>query len=237
MKKTLFLSLALGSLAFGATSNEDILKLYSNMPQGMKLEIADRKPVDGLDGFEAITLKISQGDISQKDVMFLNGDFLLPDLVNVKTGESYKNKFAQDMLLTDIGAVYKDETNIIKLGNDPKKETMVIFTDADCPFCRREMAAVNDRLKEVNLELVMVSVHGEKGHQKSALIYRDIKNAKSDSDKIAVFNKYYADTFNIDDKNAPSADETKKAVDLANKYLNAGINSVPFIVDKKDIIK
>ena len=237
MKKIIFVSAAL-AVSLNAATNEEILGLYSGAPKDIKIEITDRKAVDGLDGFEAVVLKMSQGDMSQEDIAFTKDNLFIPDLVNIKTGMSYKDQIRQTRVYSLLADVYPKEEakNIIKLGNDAKKPTLVVFTDAECPYCRKEMEKAEDRLKTHNLEIVMTSVHGESGNVKSALIYKETAKAKSDDEKLKVLHKYYNMT-EKGDKSKVSDAEFKAAEDLAKKYQSNGINGVPFIVEKDKISK
>ena len=56
-----------------------------------------------------------------------------------------------------------------------------MLTDAECPFCRKEMDRIEEMLKINNVDIVMTSVHGDSNHAKSALIYKEIKSAKTDA--------------------------------------------------------
>ena len=124
MKKIILVSAAL-AISLNAATNEEILGLYSGAPKDIKIEITDRKAVDGLDGFEAVVLKMSQGDMSQEDIAFTKDNLFIPDLVNVKTGMSYKDQIRQTRVYSLLADVYPKEEakNIIKLGNDAKKPT------------------------------------------------------------------------------------------------------------------
>lgn len=53
------------------------------------------------------------------------------------------------MILIEIYANERDK-NIIKLGNDPKKPTLLMLSDADCPYCRMEVAHLNQSLEKNN---------------------------------------------------------------------------------------
>lgn len=237
MKKIILSSLAVAA-SLSALTNDEILKLYEGVPSGVKVEILDRKAVDGLAGFEQVVIKFSQGEMSDKEIMFVNGDYMVPDIVNLKTGSSYQRAARNDLVSVNLAEIYpkEDPKNIIKLGNDPKKETIVVFTDAQCPFCRREMGSIEEKLKSKNIEIIMTSVHGEDGNAISHLIYQNIAKAKSDADKIAILKKYYDEGFKLK-AGEVSKENMEKAAALANKYLSAGISGVPFIIEKSKISK
>lgn len=237
MKKIISSLVAMTAILSAAT-NEQILKLYQNphLPKDIKIEIVDRVPLDKAPGFEAVTIKMSQGEMSQESVLFTNGDFLLFDLVDVNSGESLKSAFEQKLVKSSVAKIYKNEDpkNIIKLGSDNKKATVVIFTDTNCPYCRHEMDMIDERLKDTNVEIIMASIHGDAGHKKSAAIYKEIAKAKDDKAKIAILKKYYDKNFD-DSTLKIEESETQAAKALAEKYFMAGINAVPFIVDKSEL--
>ena len=81
----------------------------------------------------------------------------------------------------------------------------------------------------------MTSIHGPASHAKSAKIYEETSKAKSDADKIKVFKKYYAD--NIPAVEGVDQKEINRLNSLAEKYFKAGVQGVPFIVNKKELVK
>ena len=109
-----------------------------------------------------------------------------------------------------------------------------MFSDPECPYCRAELAKIETTLKDSNVEIVLTPVHDISSLQKSSLIYKDAKAAKSDSDKVKILRKYYAEDYNVDDKSV-SKDDVAKIDNLRKKYFAAGVRSVPFIVNKSDL--
>ncbi|CZE45841.1 thioredoxin fold domain-containing protein [Campylobacter geochelonis] len=230
MKKLVLTSLVAATAVFAAT-NEEILSLYSGMPHDIKSEIAKREAVKEAPEFDLVVVKLSQGQRSQEEIMFTKGDFLIPDLINLKTGESYKAKYQQSALEKNLAFAYKNEKaeNIIKLGNDPKKPTIIMFTDPECPYCRMEMDKIDDTLKHSNVEVIMTSVHGSSGDAKGFKIYQETKSAKTDADKLKIIKKYY-DPDLKDVKASPA--EIQRMREIANKYFEAGLKGVPTIIEK-----
>lgn len=239
MKKLLLTSVISFSAVFAATDAE-ILGLYDQeamKAHGLSIEIADRKALDDKTGFEMVTLKVKQGDMSQEDIVFVKDDILVPDIVSLKTKDSYKAKYQAEALAGKISAVYskEDSKNIIKLGNDPKKPTMLMLTDADCPYCRMEMKNIEESLKTSNFEIIMTSIHGPKSHAKSAKIYEEVAKAKDDAAKIAIFKKYYAE--DLPEVTGVDQKEIDRLQKLADSYFEAGVKGVPFIMDVKELKK
>ena len=240
MKKVI-LSSALVALSLNfavAVSDEDIVSLYGGAPQGVNIKVIERMPVNGLDGFEAIILEVSQGGFKQEEILLSKGDLIFPEIFNVKEKISYANGIKEQRKVIGLSKVYNSEIaeNIIKLGNDKNKPTMIIFTDAECPYCRKEMDQIEKRLEYRNLEIIMASVHGDSGHSKSYMIYKDIKTAKTDADKIKVLRKYYDEKLPSQEKEA-GKENVEKMRTLANKYHSVGVNSVPYTFEKERIVK
>lgn len=232
MKKVILTSIALAASLNAALSDGEILSIYGGVPQGIDIKIAERIPLNEPKGVEAVVLKISQGDMSQEEIVFIQGDLIFTDIIDPKKRVVYKDHIKQSRTAGQLAKVFKSESkdNVIKLGNDPKKPTILMLTDAECPFCRKEMDRIEETLKTNNVDIVMTSVHGDSGHAKSALIYKEIKGAKTDAQKIAVFRKYYAEN-NKAGASDVSVAELNGAKALAGKYFAAGVNSVPFIIE------
>ena len=232
MKKAILTSVALAASLNAALSDSEILSIYGGVPQGIDIKIAERIPLNEPKGVEAVVLKISQGDMSQEEIIFTQGDLIFTDIIDPKKRIVYKEQIKQNRVAGQLAKVVKSESkeNIIKLGNDPKKPTILMLTDAECPFCRKEMNKIEETLKDNNVDIIMTSVHGDSGHAKSALIYKEIKGAKTDAQKIAVLKKYYAENNKAGAKDV-SAAELDAAKALAGKYFGAGVNSVPYIIE------
>ncbi|WP_419771389.1 MAG: DsbA family protein [Candidatus Marinarcus sp.] len=75
-----------------------------------------------------------------KDVLFSNGFYIAPELIDASNGESLKNS----MTITLSSEYYRDE-NLIA-GNKDAKDKIVVFSDPLCPYC---MDYVPDVIKYV----------------------------------------------------------------------------------------
>ncbi|MBS9778963.1 MAG: histidine kinase [Campylobacteraceae bacterium] len=241
-KNAIFLALCLSLLGLtnaGAKTNDnDLILNYfkSQVPPQVKVTITDTQEVKELPKFKLVTIKLSDGKRDQEIKMFSQGEQLFPDIIDLKSKTSLLHevqKKAQQKALRDL-YTKEDKANIISLGNDPKKETLVIFTDPECPYCRRELKDIENRLKTNNVKLLITTVHGKSSLQKAHLIYDGIKKAKGDDEKIKIMRKYYASDVNltnekIDDKRVEQMDSLRK------KYLKEAIKGVPFIINEKEI--
>ena len=234
MKKVILASV-IAATSLMAASDKQIEEFYSQMvDSSVKVKVADRQKVAG--DIEAVVVKLSKDGNSQDEIVFTKGDFIFPDVIDLKEQKSYLAEVKKEVIAKGISKIYKDEdkANIIVLGSDPKKPTIIMFSDPECPYCRAELAKIETTLKYSNVEIVLTPVHDISSLQKSSLIYKDVKSAKSDSDKVKILRKYYAEDYNVDDKSV-SKDDIAKIDNLRKKYFAAGVRSVPFIVNKSDL--
>lgn len=234
--KKIVLSL-MAACAMFAASNEQVVGFYSQMVgEGVKVSVAERKPV--VDGIEAVVVNLSNGQVSQDEVIFTKGDLLFPDIIDLKAQKAYMQEIKKEIAAKNISKVYKNEQkeNIITLGNDSKKPTIVMFSDPECPYCRLELEKIEATLKESNVKLILTPVHDVSSLQKSFLIYKDAASAKTDSDKIKILRKYFADDYKVADGAVSDAD-VKAMENLRQKYSAAGVRSVPFIINLSDLQK
>ena len=234
MKKVVLASI-IAATSLMAASDKQIEEFYSQMvDSSVKVKVADRQKVAG--DIEAVVVKLSKDGNSQDEIVFTKGDFIFPDVIDLKEQKSYLAEVKKEVIAKGISKIYKDEdkANIIVLGSDPKKPTIIMFSDPECPYCRAELAKIETTLKDSNVEIVLTPVHDISSLQKSSLIYKDAKAAKSDSDKVKILRKYYAEDYNVDDKSV-SKDDVAKIDNLRKKYFAAGVRSVPFNVNKSDL--
>ncbi len=220
-----------------ASNNAQIIEYFkAQVPPQIKVEITKDEKVESLPDFKLVTIKLSDGSRGQEIKMFSNGSQLFPDIIDLKSKKSMLKDMQKKEQTKALKSIYSKENqeNIISLGNDPKKETMVVFTDPECPYCRKELAGVENRLKEVNLKLILTPVHGKSSLEKSYLIYENAKKAKSDKEKIAIMKKYYAKDVDIS-KEKVDAKMVSKMESLRQKYLKSAIKGVPFLINEKEI--
>jgi len=233
-KNTIVLVLIMTSVLFGATNKEIIASFEARVQvPNIKIKITSRKKVSKT--LDYVTLFLTNGVSSQKVSVFTSGGYIFPEVIDVKSGVNLKDKMKRESINKNISKIYKNESkkNIISLGNDPKKETMVIFSDPECPFCKRELASIEKQLKLINIKIIFTPVHGRSSLAKSFLIYKYEKNAKNDKEKIKILRRY----FNQDVDEKVSDKDVATIEKLRTKYFKAGINGTPYKVMEKDIMR
>ncbi len=218
-----------------ALTNEEILGLYKNLPHNLTVDISKRTKVENFPEVEMVVIEMSDGNISQNDVIFVKDNFLIQDLFDTKAGVSYREEFLYNEANKKISQTYKseDDKNIIKLGNDASKPTSIIFVDPKCPHCQDTVDNLEIFLEKSNLEIISLSfIGGDDSAARNAKIYEEVAKEASDSKKIEILKKYYSD-----ETATPKAsqDAKDKMFKISENYSNAGIYSVPRIVNKEDL--
>ena len=248
MIKRIIIALFLGvNLSFAAVSNESIINFYKErlnpMTPNVKVEVLERTSL-GENGFERVTLEISAIGEKVKEVVFTNGNFLFPDIVDAVNNFSYREDFQKQLAENEkivfeqkMLNVLKDEANIVSIG-DKNKPEIYVFSDPECPYCRKHLEGIDKVLEKNRVNFVFVSVHGRSAFEKIANIYKETADgffgSKSDAKKLEVIRKYYAESVNY---KQPTEEEYKAALDLTEKYKNAGLRAVPTTIEKPQITK
>ncbi len=236
MTKKIILTIAiLSSTLFAANDGEIIAYFKTQIPvPNVDIKIDSRIQIDGFEGMDYVTLHISDGTRVQKMSVFTKGDLIFPDVISIKDGGSIKETLDNKKLISSLAKLYKEESaeNILMIGNDPKKETLVKFTDPECPFCAKEIANIEEKLKTHNLKLIFTPVHDRSSLEKSVLIYKQVNQVENIEEKIKIVKKYFAG--DVDAK--VTDDEVKKIEELRRKYFHAGLKGVPFYVSEKELL-
>jgi len=234
MKKLILATSIFGTYLFAATDAQVINYFKAQIPvPTVKVSIASRVAIDDIKGMDYVSLDISDGSHIQKISIFTQGDLIFPDVINVNSG-SIKEKLDKQKLIKGLSNLYKkeDKRNILVLGNDPKKETLVKFTDPECPFCLKEIGKIEAKLKTHNLRLIFTPVHDRSSLEKSILIYKQASAAKTIEEKIKIVKKY----FSGDVDGEVSDVEVTRIEKLRRKYFQAGLKGVPFYVNEKKLL-
>ena len=237
MKHLSLVALLATSSLFAATDAQVIAYFKAQVPDHISVTIENRKAVDKLKGYDIVTTKLSDGTQSQVITLFTKDGLMFPDIIDLDSGVSMKESIEQAQLQQKIGAIYKSEkkNNIVALGNDKNKPTMVVFSDPECPYCRNELGTVEERLKTHNLRLILTPVHDTSALQKSYLIYQGVAKAKDDAAKIAILRKYFDEAATVDA--TVSEDGVMQMDQLRRKYLQAGLKGVPFYIEEKELLQ
>lgn len=238
MKRITLAAVVATSSLFAATDAQIIEYFKAQVPDNISITINERANIASAKGYERVTTTLSDGTQSQVINLFVKDGLLFPDIINLKTGESVKQTFEKAQAEQKVGAIYKKENakNIISIGNDKNKETLVVFSDPECPYCRSELGQIENRLKEVNIKLILTPVHDRTSLEKSYLIYQEAANAKTDEEKIAILRKYFDENLKTPETKV-SDEAVAQMEELRRKYLSGGIKGVPYIVEEAALLR
>ncbi|WP_458700275.1 thioredoxin domain-containing protein [Sulfurospirillum sp. 1307] len=234
----LLLMASLVASSLNAATDEQIVKYFkSQIPvPTVTVKVTSRIPIQQIEGMDYVSLNLSDGSRTQKLSVFTQGDLIFPDVITIKEG-SIKDKLDKQKLAMELAKLYKNQNKdkIITLGNDPEKETLVKFTDPECPFCRKEVENIEEKLKKYNLKYIFTPVHDKSSLEKAILIEKQTKDAKSTEEKIKIIKKYFSETASVDEK---VSDEEVQAEEAQRRaYFDAGLKGVPFYVNEKELLK
>ncbi len=235
MTRKLILAISLLSTSLFAATDAQIQEYFkAQIPvPTVKVTVTSRIAIDDIKDMDYVSLDISNGTRVQKVSVFTQGDLIFPDVISINGG-SIKEKLDKQKLIKELSNLYKEESkeNILVLGNDPKKETLVKFTDPECPFCGKEVAQIEEKLKTYNLRYIFTPVHDRSSLEKSILIYKQAREAKTLDEKIKIVKKYFNGDVDakVTDKEVARVEKTRK------KYFAAGLKGVPFYVNEKKLL-
>ena len=83
-----------------------------------------------------LTFTVKGKQLTQKDILFTNGDLITTELVNAKTNSSFKDK-----MYPTLADKYFNKTHLIA-GNPNAKNSLVLFSDPLCPICLNEVPRI-----------------------------------------------------------------------------------------------
>ncbi|NWF67246.1 MAG: disulfide bond formation protein DsbA, partial [Campylobacterales bacterium] len=140
--------------AFGATDS-DVLNFFKNqISKNPQLELVSSNVIKKFDvaepkGWQAVVVEIEfkvkdqNGSRKGNELIFVNGDYMSSNLINLKTGADLKYSATPPL-----DAKYYDKSRLV-YGNEKAKTKIVIFSDPLCPFC---MDYVPDAIEAVKKE-------------------------------------------------------------------------------------
>ncbi|BCD62393.1 hypothetical protein NitYY0826_C1269 [Nitratiruptor sp. YY08-26] len=209
------------SLSLSAATDKDVIKFVKRgLSQNPDLKVYDvkiieKQPMRRLKGWDAyiiaFNIGIKRGDseqnLSQRDTIFVKDRFVAPDLVDIKTNRSLKER-----IVLSLDKSFYDEKHHI-FGNKDAKHKLVVFSDPLCPFCREvvpELFEVAKKYPDIfalyYYHLPIQSLHPASVPLAKAIIYLK-KQGKKD-----IIEKIYKTEFNYEEH-----DESKVLQELDKK--------------------
>lgn len=145
MKKTFVAIFMVATALFSATNKEVEEYISATLKNNKSITVKNVKVISkeaikekDLSGWESMIVGIEvevdrkgkKQQVKTTDMYFTKGDFLSPDIIDVK-----KNKSLKESLRPKPTAEYYDANHLVA-GNKDAKYKVLVFSDPLCPFCR-----------------------------------------------------------------------------------------------------
>ncbi len=210
------------ALSLSAATEKDIVRFVkkglSSNPnlKVLDVKVLEKQPVYKLPDWDAFIvqfkLTVKEGNreknVTDTDILFAKDRFVAPDLLDVKTNRSIKNR-----IVRSLDSSFYDDAHFL-LGHKNAKHKLVVFSDPLCPFCREVVPKLFETVKKhpdlfalYYYHLPIQSLHPASVPLAKAIIY-----LKEHGNKEAI-EKIYKTEFNYEEK------DEKKVLDELNKKL------------------
>ncbi|MBZ7986263.1 thioredoxin domain-containing protein [Campylobacter sp. Cr9] len=234
MKKIILAMSVASALSASAISDKVAQFIKSITKADVEIVKIDKVPNTN---FEMIEFNIvKDGNVLGSDIFFSDGVYGTPTMLNIKESIDLKEEFVikkekekYEKLSKLSGDFVKANPDmLVSLGDKKSDVATVVFSDPDCPYCRKHLDAIEEDLKEANVKFVLspLPMH-PKALVKSMLILEEAKKAKTDSEKIAILKKYYQDSVEL--KDIPEEKQAEYLKKVNEKIFKMGINSTPSV--------
>ena len=137
------------TLSLSASSDEDDVKSYiqnymvkNEQVKVTSVDIIDKQLLDDPKGWEVYFVNINANvkksptifdKVTVPETLFVKDNFTVPTLINLDTGEDYKQT-----LKPELKANVYDAKHLVA-GNKDAKHKIVVFSDPQCPFCQTKV--------------------------------------------------------------------------------------------------
>ena len=182
------------------------------------LTIIESKSLKELPGWNVllttIDLEYQKKPIHAPEIMFVKDGFVTSSLVNLKTGEDYKNT-----IKPHVPASLYDDAHLL-FGNKDATHKLVVFSDPMCPFCRDIVPDIMKAAKENPSKIALYYYHLPllRIHPVSGVLTRVMHEAQKEN-KLDVVEKMY--TLSIDAKET----DTTKILSAVQKHTGYSISA------------
>ncbi len=134
-----------------------------------------------------LDLEYEKKEIHAPEIMFIKDGLITGSLVNLKTGENYR-----ETIKPTLPESYYDDAHLL-FGNKDAKHKIVIFSDPQCPFCQSLVPKVFTAAKENPTTIAIYYYHLPllRIHPVSAILTRIMHVAQHES-KLDVVEKIYS---------------------------------------------
>ena len=140
------------TLTISAGTDEDTVKDYvkNHMIKNKQVKVTNvniisTKTLDEPKGWEVFFLNIDANvkksatvydKVTVPETLFVKDGYTVPTLINLETGEDYKN-----LLKPELSKDIYDDKHLVA-GNKDAKYKLVVFSDPQCPFCQTKVPEI-----------------------------------------------------------------------------------------------
>jgi len=124
--------------------------------------------------FIEMDMKDKESGRAQKQYAFTDGKYLLPDIIDIKTNSSIKDKLSFET----VEPVDLDLSKLTLMeGKKNAKHVIVKVSDFQCPYCKRAYAYLHNKIKAEKLDVAVYMMHLPLAFHKKAELYATIFEA------------------------------------------------------------
>lgn len=127
--------------------------------------------------------------------------------------------------------INKDDYVILSSKNKKSEKITYIVSDPNCPACQKELAQIDEKLKDSDVYMLVVGLIGQDSPIKASMIRERLLDVKDDAQKLKVLREVYTPRSQVPSKYINI--DTKDTLKLNEKVMKAGIKSVPFIYESQ----
>lgn len=209
----------------GISTNVKVINSQPTSIKGIKI-VSLRQP----DGFQLPAL------ISDDGKTIIGVSELL-----ISSDENFKNtlkkvyedttKYNEGIRETNVLSIFKKYVGeVIRLSGKNSKKTTYMVVDPTCQYCHAEIQKLEDTLEKSNVELLVVGALGIAATNKAASFYQDytnLKDKKSQKATITLLKRVFDKSFKVKENI-----DTSKISTIGRELFQAGVNAVPYIIEK-----
>ncbi|WP_200762182.1 DsbA family protein [Nitrosophilus alvini] len=155
MLKLLSVSIIAATALFGATDAQIIKFVKKGLGKNpsievKKVEIVEKQPVEKPAGWDAYIIRFDlvlkrgkeKREIAGGDVIFVKGDMVSPDFIDLKTNRSLKKSISPTLKQE-----FYDNKRLL-YGKKDAEHKIVVFSDPLCPFCKDIVPVIIEDVKK-----------------------------------------------------------------------------------------
>lgn len=242
MKKSIAAIMTIGLCVNFANANKITVMIEKQI--GQKTTVLKEQPLVQDSNLKLLTLKDNESGYkvlaitNKQESVFLpitQAFFTSNDKDRELVVQEFQSTMNYNMTFKTQAAVKKEiaklpQEYIINLKGKTNKKVFYIISDPMCPHCQEELKHLDERLSQGNVKMIPVGWMGPDSANKVAELYAKIKNAKTDSEKIAILKKTYDKNYKAPTASQKQLSDVKEVVkSLMGKDKAEG---TPYIIEE-----